>query len=73
MKPGDTAIVYACELLKIKGNFDPSKAAALGLRPGILCSLINLMKWLVMNKTLLLCLLPFCSTFSCSHFMIFII
>jgi ribonuclease Z len=33
MKPGDTAIVYACELLKIKGNFDPSKAAALGLRP----------------------------------------
>jgi ribonuclease Z len=34
MKPGDTAIVYACELLKIKGNFDPSKAVALGLRPG---------------------------------------
>jgi hypothetical protein len=53
---------------------------ALGLVPsivnsnlGILCSLINLMKWLVMNKTLLLCLLPFCSTFSCSHFMFFII
>ncbi|XP_066400748.1 tRNase Z TRZ3, mitochondrial [Miscanthus floridulus] len=34
MKPGDTAIVYACELPKIKGKFDPSKAAALGLRPG---------------------------------------
>ncbi|KAL5654193.1 hypothetical protein ACJX0J_033512, partial [Zea mays] len=34
MKPGDTAIVYACELPEIKGKFDPSKAAALGLRPG---------------------------------------
>ncbi|WVZ72942.1 hypothetical protein U9M48_021323 [Paspalum notatum var. saurae] len=34
MKPGDTAIVYACELPEIKGKFDPSKAAALGLKPG---------------------------------------
>lgn len=34
LKPGDTAIVYACELPEIKGKFDPSKAAALGLKPG---------------------------------------
>ncbi|KAG2585973.1 hypothetical protein PVAP13_5NG004600 [Panicum virgatum] len=34
MKPGDTAIVYVCELPEIKGKFDPAKAAALGLRPG---------------------------------------
>ncbi|TVU23016.1 hypothetical protein EJB05_32742, partial [Eragrostis curvula] len=34
LKPGDTAIVYACELPEIKGNFDPAKAAALGLKPG---------------------------------------
>jgi ribonuclease Z len=33
-KPGDTAIVYSCELAEIKGKFDPAKAAALGLRPG---------------------------------------
>nr|CAB3475641.1 unnamed protein product [Digitaria exilis] len=33
-KPGDTAIVYACELPEIKGKFDPAKAAALGLKPG---------------------------------------
>lgn len=34
LKPGDTAIVYACELPDIKGKFDPAKAAALGLKPG---------------------------------------
>ncbi|KAK3163209.1 hypothetical protein QOZ80_1AG0000690 [Eleusine coracana subsp. coracana] len=34
LKPGDTAIVYACELPEIKGKFDPAKAAALGLKPG---------------------------------------
>jgi ribonuclease Z len=33
-KPGDTAIVYSCELTEIKGKFDPAKAAALGLKPG---------------------------------------
>ncbi|KAM0836185.1 hypothetical protein ACQ4PT_062469 [Festuca glaucescens] len=33
-KPGDTAIVYSCELAEIKGKFDPAKAAALGLKPG---------------------------------------
>ncbi|KAL6850226.1 hypothetical protein ACP4OV_020853 [Aristida adscensionis] len=34
LKPGDTAIIYACELPEIKGKFDPAKAAALGLKPG---------------------------------------
>ncbi|XP_062230438.1 tRNase Z TRZ3, mitochondrial-like [Phragmites australis] len=34
LKPGDTAIVYVCELPEIKGKFDPAKAAALGLKPG---------------------------------------
>jgi ribonuclease Z len=34
LKPGDTAIVYACELPEIKGKFDPAKAASLGLKPG---------------------------------------
>ncbi|KAF0917529.1 hypothetical protein E2562_020907 [Oryza meyeriana var. granulata] len=34
LKPGDTAIIYACELPELKGKFDPAKAAALGLRPG---------------------------------------
>lgn len=34
LKPGDTAVVYACELPEIKGKFDPVKAAALGLKPG---------------------------------------
>ncbi|CAM0880548.1 unnamed protein product [Alopecurus aequalis] len=33
-KPGETAIVYSCELAEIKGKFDPAKAAALGLKPG---------------------------------------
>eukprot|EP01018_Ginkgo_biloba_P002572 Gb_04947 [translate_table: standard] len=33
-KPGDIAVVYICELPDIKGKFDPSKAAALGLKPG---------------------------------------
>uniref|UniRef100_A0A0D9UYQ6 ribonuclease Z n=1 Tax=Leersia perrieri TaxID=77586 RepID=A0A0D9UYQ6_9ORYZ len=34
LKPGDTAIIYACELPELKGKFDPAKAAALGLKPG---------------------------------------
>lgn len=34
VKPGDIAVIYACELPEIKGKFDPAKAAALGLRPG---------------------------------------
>ncbi|WOL12430.1 hypothetical protein Cni_G21197 [Canna indica] len=34
LKPGDVAVIYACELPEIKGKFDPAKAAALGLRPG---------------------------------------
>lgn len=34
LKPGDIAVIYACELPEIKGKFDPSKAASLGLRPG---------------------------------------
>ncbi|XP_072965957.1 tRNAse Z TRZ4, mitochondrial-like [Typha angustifolia] len=34
LKPGDTAVVYACELPEIKGKFDPVKAASLGLKPG---------------------------------------
>ncbi|XP_015697710.1 tRNase Z TRZ3, mitochondrial [Oryza brachyantha] len=34
VKPGDTAIIYACELPELKGKFDPAKAAALGLKPG---------------------------------------
>ncbi|XBI63398.1 hypothetical protein VPH35_043827 [Triticum aestivum] len=33
-KPGDTAIVYSCELAEIKGKFDPDKAQALGLERG---------------------------------------
>ncbi|VAH74957.1 unnamed protein product [Triticum turgidum subsp. durum] len=33
-KPGDTAIVYSCELAEIKGKFDPHKAQALGLERG---------------------------------------
>ncbi|KAM3348341.1 hypothetical protein ACQJBY_021935 [Aegilops geniculata] len=33
-KPGDTAIVYSCELAEIKGKFDPGKAQALGLVRG---------------------------------------
>lgn len=33
-KPGDIAVVYICELPDINGKFDPSKARALGLRPG---------------------------------------
>ncbi|KAM3329552.1 hypothetical protein ACQJBY_026541 [Aegilops geniculata] len=33
-KPGDTAIVYSCELAEIKGKFDPGKAQALGLERG---------------------------------------
>ncbi|KAJ0989419.1 hypothetical protein J5N97_007775 [Dioscorea zingiberensis] len=34
LKPGDIAVVYACELPEIKGKFDPDKAASLGLKPG---------------------------------------
>ncbi|KAJ3694530.1 hypothetical protein LUZ60_010010 [Juncus effusus] len=34
LKPGETAVVYACELPEIQGKFDPVKAASLGLRPG---------------------------------------
>ncbi|ONK80061.1 uncharacterized protein A4U43_C01F13400 [Asparagus officinalis] len=34
LKPGDIAVIYACELPEIKGKFDPDKAASLGLRPG---------------------------------------
>jgi ribonuclease Z len=34
LRPGDTAVVYACELPEIKGKFDPVKAASLGLKPG---------------------------------------
>ncbi|KAJ8465332.1 hypothetical protein OPV22_027884 [Ensete ventricosum] len=34
LKPGDIAVIYACELPEIKGKFDPVKAAALGLKPG---------------------------------------
>lgn len=34
LKPGDIAVVYACELPEITGKFDPGKAASLGLRPG---------------------------------------
>lgn len=34
LKPGDIAVVYACELPEIKGKFDPEKAASLGLKPG---------------------------------------
>ncbi|KAL4039277.1 hypothetical protein IC575_002928 [Cucumis melo] len=34
IKPGDMSVVYVCELPEIKGKFDPSKAAALGLKPG---------------------------------------
>lgn len=34
VKPGDMSVVYVCELPEIKGKFDPSKAAALGLKPG---------------------------------------
>lgn len=33
-KPGDMSVVYVCELPEIKGKFDPSKAAAFGLKPG---------------------------------------
>ncbi|KAH9301436.1 hypothetical protein KI387_013019 [Taxus chinensis] len=33
-KPGDISVVYICELPDIKGKFDPSKARALGLKPG---------------------------------------
>ncbi|KAG8379983.1 hypothetical protein BUALT_Bualt07G0146400 [Buddleja alternifolia] len=33
-KPGDLSVIYICELPEIKGKFDPTKAAALGLRPG---------------------------------------
>ncbi|GLJ16002.1 hypothetical protein SUGI_0265040 [Cryptomeria japonica] len=33
-EPGDIAVVYICELPDIKGKFDPSKARALGLKPG---------------------------------------
>ncbi|CAI9114176.1 OLC1v1014835C1 [Oldenlandia corymbosa var. corymbosa] len=34
LKPGDLAVIYICELPEIQGKFDPSKAAALGLKPG---------------------------------------
>lgn len=34
LKPGEIAVIYACELPEIKGKFDPDKAASLGLRPG---------------------------------------
>ncbi|CAA6666016.1 unnamed protein product [Spirodela intermedia] len=34
LKPGDIAVIYACELSEIKGKFDPLKAQALGLKPG---------------------------------------
>lgn len=34
LRPGDMAVVYACELPEVKGKFDPVKAASLGLRPG---------------------------------------
>lgn len=34
LKPGDIAVLYACELPEIKGKFDPDKAASLGLKPG---------------------------------------
>lgn len=34
VKPGDMSVVYVCELPEIKGKFDPSKAAAFGLKPG---------------------------------------
>ena len=33
-KPGEVAVIYACELSEIKGKFDPLKAQALGLKPG---------------------------------------
>lgn len=33
-KPGETAVIYVCELPEIKGKFDPKKAMALGLRAG---------------------------------------
>lgn len=34
LRPGEIAVIYACELPEIKGKFDPDKAASLGLRPG---------------------------------------
>ncbi|CAN8269243.1 unnamed protein product [Cochlearia groenlandica] len=33
-KPGETSVIYVCELPEINGKFDPKKAAALGLRAG---------------------------------------
>lgn len=33
-KPGETSVVYVCELPEINGKFDPAKAMALGLRAG---------------------------------------
>ncbi|KAF8080760.1 hypothetical protein N665_0924s0025 [Sinapis alba] len=33
-KPGETSVVYVCELPEINGRFDPAKAMALGLRAG---------------------------------------
>ncbi|KAL2547592.1 tRNAse Z4 [Forsythia ovata] len=33
-KPANLSVIYICELLEIKGKFDPEKAASLGLNPG---------------------------------------
>lgn len=33
-KPGETSVIYVCELPEINGKFDPKKAMALGLRAG---------------------------------------
>lgn len=34
VKPGETSVIYVCELPEITGKFDPKKAVALGLKPG---------------------------------------
>ncbi|KAJ6845469.1 uncharacterized protein M6B38_287100 [Iris pallida] len=34
IKPGDVAVIYACELPEIKGKFDKNKAESLGLKAG---------------------------------------
>lgn len=34
VKPGETSVIYVCELPEITGKFDPKKAVALGLKSG---------------------------------------
>ena len=34
IKPGETSVIYICELPELMGKFDPKKAATLGLKAG---------------------------------------